>query len=103
MCSQMGAGCAEGAWLGGAGCGSPPTRREERVNGPSGVWGLVAGERGLGGPSTALTRILKFGISQVCPLARVGQFSVHLRLLDIAVPASWGPSADEPPLFMQAA
>ena len=32
-----------------------------------------------------------------------GQFSVYLRLLDIAVPASWGPSADEPPLFMQKA
>jgi uncharacterized damage-inducible protein DinB len=31
-----------------------------------------------------------------------GQFSVYLRLLDIAVPASWGPSADEPPRFMQA-
>lgn len=30
-----------------------------------------------------------------------GQFSVYLRLLNIAVPASWGPSADEPPLFMQ--
>jgi uncharacterized damage-inducible protein DinB len=32
-----------------------------------------------------------------------GQFSVYLRLLDIAVPASWGPSADEPPPFMQQA
>jgi uncharacterized damage-inducible protein DinB len=32
-----------------------------------------------------------------------GQFSVYLRLLDVAVPASWGPSADEPPLFMQKA
>lgn len=32
-----------------------------------------------------------------------GQFSVYLRLLDIAVPASWGPSADEPPLFLQKA
>ena len=32
-----------------------------------------------------------------------GQFSVYLRLLDIPVPASWGPSADEPPLFMQKA
>ena len=32
-----------------------------------------------------------------------GQFSVYLRLLDIAVPASWGPSADEAPLFMQQA
>jgi uncharacterized damage-inducible protein DinB len=30
-----------------------------------------------------------------------GQFSVYLRLLDIPVPASWGPSADEPPPFMQ--
>ena len=30
-----------------------------------------------------------------------GQFSVYLRLLDIPVPASWGPSADEPPLFMR--
>jgi uncharacterized damage-inducible protein DinB len=32
-----------------------------------------------------------------------GQFSVYLRLLDIAVPASWGPSADEPPPFTRAA
>jgi uncharacterized damage-inducible protein DinB len=30
-----------------------------------------------------------------------GQFSVYLRLLNVPVPASWGPSADEPPLFMQ--
>lgn len=30
-----------------------------------------------------------------------GQFSVYLRILDIAVPASWGPSADEPPPFMK--
>ena len=32
-----------------------------------------------------------------------GQFSVYLRMLDVAVPASWGPSADEGPLFMQKA
>jgi uncharacterized damage-inducible protein DinB len=32
-----------------------------------------------------------------------GQFSVYLRLLGVAVPASWGPSADEPPAFMQRA
>jgi len=32
-----------------------------------------------------------------------GQFSVYLRTLGIPVPASWGPSADEPPLFMQRA
>jgi uncharacterized damage-inducible protein DinB len=30
-----------------------------------------------------------------------GQFCVYLRLLNVAVPASWGPSADEPPLFAQ--
>ncbi len=30
-----------------------------------------------------------------------GQFSVYLRLLNVAVPASWGPSADEPPSFLQ--
>ena len=30
-----------------------------------------------------------------------GQFSVYLRILNVAVPASWGPSADEPPLFAQ--
>ncbi|HXS77814.1 MAG TPA: DinB family protein [Terracidiphilus sp.] len=30
-----------------------------------------------------------------------GQFSVYLRIMGAAVPASWGPSADEPPLFMQ--
>ncbi len=29
-----------------------------------------------------------------------GQFSVYLRLLDIPVPASFGPSGDEPPLFL---
>src|SRR6266851_238859 len=32
-----------------------------------------------------------------------GQFSVYLRMLNVAVPASWGPSADEPPVFMQKA
>lgn len=30
-----------------------------------------------------------------------GQFSVYLRLLNVAVPASWGPSADEPPSLPQ--
>ena len=30
-----------------------------------------------------------------------GQFSVYLRMLDVAVPASWGPSADEPPQFIR--
>jgi uncharacterized damage-inducible protein DinB len=30
-----------------------------------------------------------------------GQFGVYLRLLDVAVPASFGPSADEPPRFVR--
>ena len=30
-----------------------------------------------------------------------GQFCVYLRLLNVPVPASWGPSADEPPPFWQ--
>jgi uncharacterized damage-inducible protein DinB len=32
-----------------------------------------------------------------------GQFSAYLQMLDVAVPASWGPSADEPPAFLQKA
>ena len=32
-----------------------------------------------------------------------GQFSVYLRILGVPVPASWGPSADEPPVFLQKA
>jgi uncharacterized damage-inducible protein DinB len=28
-----------------------------------------------------------------------GQFSVYLRLLNVAVPSTWGPSADEPPVL----
>ena len=32
-----------------------------------------------------------------------GQFSVYLRILNIPVPASWGPSADEQPAFVQKA
>jgi uncharacterized damage-inducible protein DinB len=28
-----------------------------------------------------------------------GQFSVYLRLLNIPVPSSWGPTADEPVVF----
>ncbi len=30
-----------------------------------------------------------------------GQFSVYLRMLDLPVPSSWGPSADEMPAAMQ--
>jgi uncharacterized damage-inducible protein DinB len=30
-----------------------------------------------------------------------GQFSVYLRMLGVAVPSTWGPSADEAPAFLQ--
>jgi uncharacterized damage-inducible protein DinB len=30
-----------------------------------------------------------------------GQLCVYLRLLNVAVPASWGPSGDEQPVFLQ--
>jgi uncharacterized damage-inducible protein DinB len=30
-----------------------------------------------------------------------GQFCVYLRLLNVPVPASWGPSADELPTFLK--
>ncbi len=30
-----------------------------------------------------------------------GPFSVYLRMLDVAVPSTWGPSADEAPAFLQ--
>ena len=30
-----------------------------------------------------------------------GQFSVYLRMLNVAVPSTWGPSADELPSFLQ--
>ena len=32
-----------------------------------------------------------------------GQLSVYLRMLGVPVPASWGPSGDEPPVFVQQA
>ncbi len=32
-----------------------------------------------------------------------GQFAVYLRLLNVAVPSSWGPSADEAPAFSKPA
>jgi uncharacterized damage-inducible protein DinB len=32
-----------------------------------------------------------------------GQFSVYLRILNVAVPSTWGPSADEVPAFLQQA
>jgi uncharacterized damage-inducible protein DinB len=62
------------------------------------TWRLIAGEREvLAQPRSQFVRDVMF--SHV--YQHRGQFSVYLRLLNIPVPASWGPSADEPPLFMQ--
>lgn len=62
------------------------------------TWRLVAGEKEvLAQPRSQFLRDVLFShIYQ-----HRGQFSVYLRILNIPVPASWGPSADEPPLFMQ--
>jgi len=62
------------------------------------TWRLMSGEKlVLAQPRGLFLRDVMFSH---CYQHR-GQFSVYLRLLDIAVPASWGPSADEPPPFMQ--
>lgn len=62
------------------------------------IWRLMAGGKEvLAQPRRQFLRDVMF--SHV--YQHRGQFSVYLRILNIAVPASWGPSADEPPLFMQ--
>jgi uncharacterized damage-inducible protein DinB len=62
------------------------------------TWRMLAGDRELiAAPRAAILRDLMFSHLY----QHRGQFSVYLRLLDIPVPASWGPSADEAPLFMQ--
>ncbi len=64
------------------------------------TWRLIAGGKEvLAQPRSQFLRDVMF--SHV--YQHRGQFSVYLRLLNIPVPASWGPSADEPPLFMQKA
>jgi uncharacterized damage-inducible protein DinB len=64
------------------------------------TWRLVAGtQEVLAQPRALFLRDVLF--SHV--YQHRGQFSVYLRMLNIPVPASWGPSADEPPLFMQKA
>jgi uncharacterized damage-inducible protein DinB len=64
------------------------------------TWRLVSGEREvLAQPRAAFLRDVMFSHWY----QHRGQFSVYLRILNVAVPASWGPSADEPPLFAQKA
>jgi uncharacterized damage-inducible protein DinB len=62
------------------------------------TWRMVAGEK----PVLATPRRLFLRDVMLSHwYQHRGQFSVYLRLLNAPVPASWGPSADEPPLFMQ--
>jgi uncharacterized damage-inducible protein DinB len=62
------------------------------------TWCMVAGEKQiLAQPRSAFLRDIMLSHWY----QHRGQFSVYLRLLNLPVPASWGPSADEPPLFMQ--
>jgi uncharacterized damage-inducible protein DinB len=64
------------------------------------TWRLMAGEKEvLAQPRGLFLRDVMF--SHV--YQHRGQFAVYLRILNVPVPASWGPSADEPPLFMQMA
>ena len=62
------------------------------------TWRLMAGEKELvAQPRQGFLRDVLFSHLY----QHRGQFSVYLRLLNVPVPASFGPSADEPPLFMQ--
>jgi len=62
------------------------------------TWRMVAGERELfSQPRGAFLRDVMLSHWY----QHRGQFSVYLRLLNVSVPASWGPSADEAPPFMQ--
>ncbi len=62
------------------------------------TWRMVSGEREvLAQPRALFLRDVMFSHWY----QHRGQFCVYLRLLNVAVPASWGPSADDPPLFLQ--
>ena len=62
------------------------------------TWRLMAGERqALAQPRAEFLRDVMLSHWY----QHRGQFSVYLRMLGASVPASWGPSADEPPLFVQ--
>lgn len=64
------------------------------------VWRLLAGGREvMAKPRAEFLRNVMFSHWY----QHRGQFSVYLRMLNVAVPASWGPSADEPPPFAQEA
>jgi uncharacterized damage-inducible protein DinB len=62
------------------------------------TWRLVKGERDL-------MSLPRAGVLRDIMLSHWyqhrGQFSVYLRILNVPVPSTWGPSADEAPRFMQ--
>lgn len=64
------------------------------------TWRLMAGER-------ELIAMPRAGFIRDIMLSHWyqhrGQFSVYLRMLNVPVPSTWGPSADEVPAFMQQA
>ena len=62
------------------------------------TWRILTGDRELVAmPRAAFLRAVAFNH---CYHHR-GQFSVYLRVLNRPVPASWGPSADDPPSLLQ--
>ena len=62
------------------------------------TWQMMAGDHVvLAQPRGVFVRDVLFSHSY----QHRGQLSVYLRLLDVAVPSSWGPSADEVPAFMR--
>ena len=63
-------------------------------------WRLVAGDHEvMAVPRSGFVRDIMFSHWY----QHRGQLCVYLRLLNVAVPSSWGPSADELPAFMQQA
>ncbi len=72
-----------------------PQMTDEKMNA---TWRLMSGgEEILATPRREFVRDVMFSHWY----QHRGQFSVHLHLLGIPVPATWGPSSAEPPLFMQ--
>ena len=62
------------------------------------TWRLMAGDRELfATPRAGFVRDVMFSHWY----QHRGQLSVYLRLLNVPVPSSWGPSADEAPQFIQ--
>ena len=60
------------------------------------TWRMMAGDREvMAQPRAGFVRNVMFSHWY----QHRGQFSVYLRLLNVAVPASWGPSADEAMAF----